>query len=47
MTEDDARAILNVAPGASGIYTVVDGTAQLNVTVQDGTVRAISYIAAA
>lgn len=46
MAEDDARAILNVAPGASGIYTVVDGTAQLNVTVQDGTVRAISYIAA-
>ena len=45
MTEDDAKAILNVAPGASGIYTLVDGTAQLNVTVQDGTVRAIAYIA--
>ncbi len=46
MREDDAKAILGGSMEAGGVYTARDGTAQRNVTVQDGTVRAIAYMPA-
>lgn len=46
MPEAELAAILDTTPDVGGIYVTVDGTAQRNVTVQDGFVRAIAYVPA-
>lgn len=46
MPESEAASIIGTAPQTGGIYITVDGTAQRNVTVQDGTVRSIAYVPA-
>lgn len=46
MTETDLCAKLGKEATGDGLYTAKDGTAQRNITVTDGTVRAISYLPA-
>lgn len=46
MPEEQLREIIGKEPDIGGIYVTIDGTAQRNVTVQDGTVAAIGYAAA-
>lgn len=44
MSEADLCGITGISPDAAGLHTATDGTAQRNVTVQDGTVRSITYV---
>ena len=46
MPEDQLREIIGKEPDIGGTYVTIDGTAQRNVTVQDGVVAAIGYAAA-
>lgn len=46
MAEEEVKAITKAEPEIGGIYVTVDGTAQRNITVQDGVVSAIGYAAA-
>lgn len=44
MTEAELTEKTGKSPDSAGLHTSTDGTAQRNVTVQDGTVRAIAYV---
>lgn len=44
MPEAELTNITGLAPDTAGLHTMTDGTAQRNVTVQDGTVRSIAYV---
>ena len=47
MPEAEMESVLHTPVGIGGMCVVTDGTAQLHVTVQDGTVRAIAFVRAA
>lgn len=44
MPETELTRITGLAPDTAGLHTMTDGTAQRNVTVQEGTVRSIAYV---
>lgn len=44
MTEAELTEKTGASPDSAGLHTTTDGTAQRNVTVQDGTVRSIAYV---
>ncbi len=44
MPEAELTGITGKSPDPAGLHTMTDGTAQRNVTVQDGTVRSIAYV---
>ena len=46
MTEEALCEAMHCSPDEDGLYVTEDGTAQRNITVLDGTVRAVSYLPA-
>ncbi len=46
MSETELTQITGQTPGVGGILTTADGTAERNITVQDGEVKAITYVPA-